>query len=113
MVASCSAMKHPLTPREAHFERDHAAAERLAAPSRCATLGDTVLEDRFERARLFRRMEVNHAYVGEAQGPLSQFATKLDYDFLQAKNMAWLDRHLEEVPWRGARGSKRPFATSA
>jgi hypothetical protein len=57
-------------------------------------------------------MEVNHAYVGEGDGSLSHFATRLGYDFLQAKNMAWLGRHLEEVPWRGARGSKRPFATS-
>ncbi len=85
-------MKHPLDPREAHFERDHEAAERLAA------LRDTWLEDKFERARLFRRMAVNHAYAGEGDGSLTHFATRLGYDCLQAKNMAWLGYALEGCP---------------
>ncbi len=85
-------MKHPLDPREAHFERDHAAAERLAA------LRNAWLEDKFERARLFRRMDVNHAYVGEGCGSLSHFATRLGYDFQQAKNMAWLGYALDGCP---------------
>ncbi len=43
-------------------------------------------------------MEVNHAYVGEGCGSLTHFATKLGYDFQQAKNMAWLGYALDGCP---------------